>query len=49
LHKNWTANVLVIFISWIIVYTNCIFSLYVFPCAHFEDDDECGGDLTANR
>jgi hypothetical protein len=27
---------------------NCIFSLYNFPSTHFEDDDECGGNLIAN-
>jgi hypothetical protein len=26
----------------IIVCANCIFTLYVFLFAHFEDDDECG-------
>jgi hypothetical protein len=25
---------------------NYIFSLYAFPYAHFENDDECGNDLT---
>ncbi len=47
LHKNSTIDGLVLYISWIIVYTNCIFSLYVFPFAHFEDDDEYSGDLIA--
>jgi hypothetical protein len=34
--------------SWIILCTNCIFSLYTFPSTHFEDDDECSDNLTAN-
>jgi len=46
--KNSITNVLVVFISWIIICTNFIFSLYTFLFAHFEDDDECGDDLTAN-
>ncbi len=48
LHKNSTTNVLVVSMSWIIVYSNYIFSLYAFPSTHSEDDDECGGDLTTN-
>jgi hypothetical protein len=48
LHKNSTTNVLVVSISWIIICTNYIFSLYTFPFAHSEDDDECDGDLTTN-
>jgi hypothetical protein len=48
LHKNSTTCVLVVSISWIIICTNYIFSLYTFPSAHSEDDDECGGDLTTN-
>jgi hypothetical protein len=35
-------------ISWIIIYANCIFSLYVFLSAHSKDDEECGGDYIAN-
>jgi hypothetical protein len=46
--KNSTTNVLVVFMSWIIIYANCIFSLYTFPFAHSKDDDECGGNLIAN-
>ncbi len=34
-----------LYLSWIIVYTNCIFSLYAFPFTHFEDDNECDYDL----
>jgi hypothetical protein len=47
LFKNSNINVLVVSMSWIIVCTNCIFTLYVFPSTHSKDD-ECGGDLTAN-
>jgi hypothetical protein len=47
LHKNSTRNVPVISMSWIIIYTNSIFTLYAFPYAHFEDDD-CSNDLTTN-
>jgi hypothetical protein len=46
--KNSIANVPIIFMSWIIVYINCIFSIYTFPSTHFEDDDECDNDLTTN-
>jgi hypothetical protein len=45
--KNSTINVPVVSMFWIIVCTNYIFTLYVFPSTHSEDD-ECGGDLTAN-
>jgi hypothetical protein len=48
MRKNSTTNLLVISISWIIIYANCIFSLYAFSSTHSEDDDECDGDLTAN-
>ncbi len=48
LHKNSTVDVPVIFMFWIIICANCIFSLYAFPSTHFEDDDECGGNLTTN-
>jgi hypothetical protein len=34
--------------SWIIIYANCIFSLYAFPFTQFENDDECDGDLIAD-
>jgi hypothetical protein len=44
--KNSTVNVRVVPMSWIIVCKNYIFTLYVFPSKHSEDD-ECGGDLTA--
>jgi hypothetical protein len=46
--KNSISDVLVLYISWIIIYANCIFSLYTLPSSHFEDDGECGGDLTTN-
>jgi hypothetical protein len=46
--KNSTTYVLVISMFWIIVYVNCIFSLYAFLSTHFEDDDECGDDLITN-
>jgi hypothetical protein len=36
------------FMSWIIICTNYIFTLYAFPFAHSKDDDECGDDLLAN-
>ncbi len=45
---NSIADVLIVSLSWIIVYTNCIFSLYDFLSANFEDDDECGGNFTTN-
>jgi len=48
LFKNSTANVLILYISWIVICANSIFSLYTFPFAHFKDDDECGGNLKAN-
>jgi hypothetical protein len=32
--KNSTADVPVVFISWIIICTNYIFSLYAFPSTH---------------
>jgi hypothetical protein len=43
--KNSTADVPVVSMSWIIVCTNYIFTLYAFPFAHSEDDDECDGDM----
>jgi len=46
--KNSTIDVLVVPISWIIVYANCIFSLYTFPSTYSKDDDECDDDLTTN-
>jgi hypothetical protein len=48
LRKNSTTDVPIVFMSWIIVYTNCIFTLYAFPSAHSKDDDECDDDLTTN-
>jgi hypothetical protein len=48
LHKNSTVNVLILYILWIIVYANCIFSLYAFPSTHFKDDDEYDDNLTIN-
>jgi hypothetical protein len=48
LRKNSIPNVPDVSISWIIIYANCIFSLYTFLFAHCKDDDECGNDLTAN-
>jgi hypothetical protein len=47
-HKNSTLDVPIISMSWIITYTNNIFSLYAFPFAHSKDDDECNGNLIAN-
>ncbi len=47
--KTQTADVLVVFMSWIIVGTKYIFSLYAFPSAHFKDDDECNNNLIANN
>jgi hypothetical protein len=47
--KNSIANVPIVSMSWIIICANYIFSLYAFPYAHSEDDDECGDDLTANN
>jgi hypothetical protein len=47
LRKNWTIDVLVVFMSWIIICTNCIFTLYDFPFPHSKHD-ECDSDLTAN-
>jgi hypothetical protein len=46
--KNSTTNILVVFMSWIIVCISCIFSLYTFPFIHYDDDDECKGNLKAN-
>jgi hypothetical protein len=49
LRKNSTIDVLIVFMSWIIVYANCIFSLYAFPSTHSEDDNECVNNLIANN
>jgi hypothetical protein len=46
--KNSTTYILAVFMSWIIIYTRCIFSLYTFPFTHSNDDDECGGNFKAN-
>jgi len=48
LHKNSTSNVLVIYILWIIIGANCIFSLYTFPSTHSKDNDRCSGNLIAD-
>ncbi len=48
LHKNSIAYILIVFVFWIIVCANCIFSLYAFPSAHSKNDDECGDDLITN-
>ncbi len=48
LHKISTINVPVVSMSWIIVYANCIFSLYAFLSAHSKDDDECSSNLIAS-
>ncbi len=47
--KNSTIDVLVLYILWIIVCMNCIFSLYAFRSAHSEDDDEFDDDLITNN
>ncbi len=46
LRKISTANLLVIYISRIIICAICIFSLYGFPSTHSENDDECNDDVT---
>jgi len=48
LHKKSTTYAPIISMSWIIIYTNYIFSLYVFPSARFEDDDECDDNFITN-
>ncbi len=48
MHKNSTTYVSNLYISWIIVCKNCIFSLYVLTSSHFENDGECNNDLIAN-
>ncbi len=48
LHKKSTTYAPIISMSWIIVYTNYIFSLYAFPFARFEDDDECDDNFITN-
>jgi hypothetical protein len=48
LRKNLTTNVSVVSMSWIIVCTKYIFTLYIFPSAHSKDDDECSSNLTTN-
>jgi hypothetical protein len=49
LRENSIIDVLVLYISWIIVCANYIFSLYTLPFSHFEDDGECSDDLTTNN
>jgi hypothetical protein len=46
--QNSTSNVIFVSISWFIFYANHIFSLYAFPFADSEDDEECSNDLIAN-
>jgi hypothetical protein len=46
--KNSIVDVLNLYIFWIIVFANCILSLYTLPSSHFQDDDECGSNLTTN-
>jgi hypothetical protein len=48
MRKNSTIDVQVLYVTWIIICANYIFSLYAFPFTHSEDDDECSGDLTDN-
>jgi hypothetical protein len=48
LHKKSTTYAPIISMSWIIVYTNYIFSLYAFPSARFEDDDKCNDNFITN-
>jgi hypothetical protein len=48
LHKNSIADVPIIYISWIIVCVNCIFSLYALPFSHSENDGECDDNLITN-
>jgi hypothetical protein len=48
MHKNSTIDGPILYILWIIVYANYIFSLYILPSSHFEDDGEWDGDLTTN-
>jgi hypothetical protein len=47
--KNSTKDVPIVFMSWIIICVNYIFTLYTFPFAHSENDDECGSDLITNN
>ncbi len=46
--KNSITDVSIMSQLWIIVYTNCISSLYAFPSTHFKDDDECDNELIVN-
>jgi len=48
LHKSSTIDVPIWFISWIIVYENCLFSLYVFPSTHSKNDEKCNDNFTTN-
>jgi hypothetical protein len=47
--KTSTIDVPVVFMSWIIICANYIFTLYTFFFAHSKDDDECGGDHIVNN
>jgi hypothetical protein len=49
LHKNSTLDGPNLYILWIIVYANYIFSLYTLLSSHFENDGECNDDLTTNN
>jgi hypothetical protein len=48
LHKDSMIDVPIVFMFWIIVCTNYIFSSYAFLSAHSKDDDECNNDLITN-
>jgi hypothetical protein len=48
-HEIFITNILIIFISWIIICTNCFFSMYISPSSHSKDDGECGGNFIANN
>ncbi len=46
--KNSIIDVLDLYISWIMEYTNYIFSWYYFPSSHSKDDSECDDNFTLN-
>jgi hypothetical protein len=46
-YSHFLGSYLILVLS-IIICRSCIFSLYIFLFAHFEDDDECSGNLTTN-
>jgi hypothetical protein len=48
-HRNSTANVPKLYMSWIMECANCIFSWYFFPSSHSKNEDECNNDFTANN